>query len=82
MAEELTAVISQAIRKEFPGGSGMGPSLRRLQPSRTALLVIDMQRDFLDPGGYAAKAGLDISRLREADHVRSVRCWRPPGMSE
>ncbi len=44
----------------------MGPSLRRLQPSRTALLVIDMQRDFLDPGGYAAQAGLDISRLRQA----------------
>jgi len=32
----------------------------------TALLVIDMQRDFLDPRGYAAKAGLDIARLRAA----------------
>lgn len=32
----------------------------------TALLVIDMQRDFLDPRGYAAKAGLDISLLRNA----------------
>lgn len=30
----------------------------------TALLVIDMQRDFLDPGGYAAKAGVDVARLR------------------
>jgi biuret amidohydrolase len=44
----------------------MQDSLRRLQPSRTALLVIDMQRDFLDPGGYAAQAGLDITRLRQA----------------
>src|SRR5215510_3309265 len=44
----------------------MQNSQRRLQPSRTALLVIDMQRDFLDPGGYAAQAGLDISRLRYA----------------
>jgi len=43
----------------------MSPSRRRLEPARTALLVIDMQRDFLDPGGYAAQAGLDISRLRE-----------------
>lgn len=32
----------------------------------TALLVIDMQRDFLDPRGYAAKAGLDIELLRKA----------------
>jgi biuret amidohydrolase len=32
--------------------------------TRTALLVIDMQRDFLDAGGYAACAGVDIARLR------------------
>lgn len=32
----------------------------------TALVVIDMQRDFLDPQGYAAKAGLDVSLLRVA----------------
>jgi len=49
----------------------MGPSQRRLEPARTALLVIDMQRDFLDPGGYAAWAGLDISRLREP--ITSIR---------
>ncbi len=34
--------------------------------SRTALLVIDLQRDFLDPRGYAAQAGVDVSRLRAA----------------
>jgi biuret amidohydrolase len=33
------------------------------QPS--ALIVIDMQRDFLDAGGYAATAGLDLSSLRK-----------------
>jgi len=49
----------------------MSPSRRRLEPARTALLVIDMQRDFLDPGGYAAQAGLDISRLREP--ITSIR---------
>lgn len=30
----------------------------------TALLVIDMQRDFCAPGGYAGQAGLDIGLLR------------------
>jgi nicotinamidase-related amidase len=33
-------------------------------PTRTALIVIDLQRDFLDPRGYAAQAGLDVARLR------------------
>jgi hypothetical protein len=37
-----------------------------------------MQRDFLDPGGYAAKAGLDISRLRNQSR-RSDIVLRPPG---
>jgi nicotinamidase-related amidase len=35
-----------------------------MTPAHTALLVIDMQRDFLDPGGYAAMARLDVSALR------------------
>jgi len=35
-----------------------------MKPACTALLVIDMQRDFLDPGGYAAHAGLDTDALR------------------
>jgi nicotinamidase-related amidase len=30
----------------------------------TALLIIDMQRDFLDQRGYAAQAGLDVEALR------------------
>lgn len=35
-----------------------------LHPGRCALLLIDLQRDFLDPRGYAAQAGLDVARLR------------------
>jgi len=34
-----------------------------LKPDRTALLLIDMQRDFLRPEGYAAQAGIDIAPL-------------------
>ncbi len=38
----------------------------QLDLNKTALLVIDMQRDFLHPEGYAAHAGLDIGGLRTA----------------
>lgn len=34
------------------------------EPDRTALLVIDMQRDFVDPGGFGEQLGNDVSRLR------------------
>ncbi|KAL3822501.1 hypothetical protein ACHAXA_002519 [Cyclostephanos tholiformis] len=37
-----------------------------IDKSSTALIVIDMQRDFLDHRGYAAKAGLDVDLLRMA----------------
>jgi biuret amidohydrolase len=36
-----------------------------LKTTQCALIVIDMQRDFLDRGGYAAAAGLDVSALRK-----------------
>lgn len=36
-----------------------------------ALIVIDMQRDFCEAGGYAHRAGLDVARL--ASPIRQIR---------
>ncbi len=41
------------------------PFAYRFDPAHTAVLMIDMQRDFLEPGGFGASLGNDVSLLRE-----------------
>jgi hypothetical protein len=37
---------------------------RPFDPAHTALVMIDMQRDFVEPGGFGAMLGNDVSLLR------------------
>ncbi len=40
------------------------PHAFAFDPATTAVVVIDMQRDFLDPGGFGAALGNDVTPLR------------------
>jgi nicotinamidase-related amidase len=49
-----------------PGGSAQHPARPRtftFDPTATALVVIDMQRDFLEPGGFGELLGNDVGLL-------------------
>ena len=40
------------------------PAPFRLDPARVALVVIDMQRDFIESGGFGESLGNDVTRLQ------------------
>jgi len=42
------------------------PGPYRFKPAHTALILIDMQRDFIEPGGFGEALGNDVSHLRVA----------------
>src|SRR5437660_8823234 len=53
-----------------------------LVPERCGLLIIDMQRDFLEPGGFGEMLGNDVSRLRRTiePNRRLLAAWRAAGL--
>ena len=52
----------RARRREI---SGAQPAPFSFDPAGTALLIIDMQRDFCEPGGFGETLGNDVSLLRQ-----------------
>ncbi|MBC8010755.1 MAG: cysteine hydrolase [Burkholderiales bacterium] len=54
-----------------------------LLPAECALLIIDMQRDFLEPGGFGEMLGNDVSQLRRtiAPNRRLLAAWRDLGLT-
>jgi len=52
------------------------PYAYALPPGRCALVLIDLQRDFVEPGGFGAALGNDVS-LSAPQSSRHARCCRP-----
>ena len=54
-----------------------------IQPGRCALLIIDMQRDFLESGGFGEALGNDVAQLRRAiePNRRLLNAWRKAGLA-
>jgi nicotinamidase-related amidase len=52
-------------------------------PAQTALLIIDMQRDFLEPGGFGEMLGNDVSQLRRTiePNKKLLAAWRAAGLT-
>jgi biuret amidohydrolase len=51
-------------------------------PAECALVVIDMQRDFLEPGGFGEMLGNDVAQLRRTiePNQRLLSAWRAAGL--
>src|SRR5215468_4729141 len=58
------------------------PYAFELAPGCCALLIIDMQRDFLEPGGFGEMLGNDVSQLRRTidPNRKLLAAWRSAGL--
>jgi len=58
------------------------PYAFNLIPSQCGLLIIDMQRDFLEPGGFGEMLGNDVSQLRRTiePNRKLLAAWRAMGL--
>ena len=58
------------------------PYTFELRPTEAALLIIDMQRDFIEPGGFGAALGNDVAQLERtiAPLKALLAAWRAAGL--
>jgi len=83
-ASAVGASLAQAREQENgkPAGSTVKveaePYEFVFEPASTALVIIDMQRDFVMPGGFGELLGNDVSRVRPAIEPtrRVLEAWR------
>src|ERR1700674_1605826 len=54
------------------------PYVYEFEPAHCALVIIDMQRDFLEPGGFGEMLGNDVSQLRRTvlPNQKLLEAWR------
>ncbi|MEG1357804.1 cysteine hydrolase family protein [Comamonas sp.] len=66
----MTHIVSAAL-----------PSAFEFELSRTALVIIDMQRDFVEPGGFGASLGNDVTPLQAIIPALQtfLQAWRHQG---
>ena len=58
------------------------PYAYEFEPAHCALVIIDMQRDFLEPGGFGEMLGNDVSQLRRTiePNQQLLAAWRGEGL--
>src|SRR5271154_6370911 len=87
---EATGMVARALHPQEPLPSTMSktidlaaePYAFALAPEHCALLIIDMQRDFLEPGGFGEMLGNDVSQLRRTiePNRKLLAAWRAQGL--
>ena len=71
------------MNREFPMTIEAEPYGFEFTPATCALLLIDMQRDFLEPGGFGEALGNDVSQLRRTiePNQKLLAVWRALGLT-
>ncbi len=89
MPDEGTVFALRRVAEAIRVGEHDMPSIDaepypfELASDQAALLIIDMQRDFLEPGGFGSSLGNDVSLLRRtiAPLQTLLHAWRRAGLA-